>query len=127
MVDIWAVLQAVIANVSICENASQDLQRYLELMMRIKAPARREIIEANKLVKNAKFIKLPGLAMERLYLTGQGLDNAGKVHSSEDPYMCILAQQSSGEIVALVPDIDFMLLLKVRGGYHRQITFYTKV
>ena len=80
MVDIWAVLQAVIANVSICENANQDLQRYLELMMRIKAPARREIIEANKLVKNAKFIKLPSLAMERMYLTGQGLDNAGNVH-----------------------------------------------
>jgi hypothetical protein len=41
MNEIWSVLQVVVVNVSICKskNASHDLQRYLDLMMRIEATA----------------------------------------------------------------------------------------
>ena len=46
MTDIWPVLQVVVANVSICKDASHDLQCYLDLMMRIEAAARRAISEA---------------------------------------------------------------------------------
>ena len=72
MTDIWSVLQVVLANVSIRKDASHDLQRYLDLMMRIEATARRAINEADERNKNAKSIKLPGPVMERMYLKGRG-------------------------------------------------------
>lgn len=72
MTDIWSVLQVVVANVSIRKDASHDLQRYLDLMMRIEATARRAISEADERDKNAKSIKLPGPVMERMYLKGRG-------------------------------------------------------
>jgi hypothetical protein len=40
MVNVWAVLQVVITNVSIGCDASHDLQQYLDLLTRIKAVAR---------------------------------------------------------------------------------------
>jgi hypothetical protein len=72
MTDIWSVLQVVVANMSIRKDASHDLQRYLDLMMRIEATARRAISEADERDKNAKSIKLPGPVMERMYLKGRG-------------------------------------------------------
>mgnify|MGYP006195072789 CR=1 FL=1 len=42
MVNVWAVLQVVIANVSISHDARHDLQQYLNLMTRIEAVAGRE-------------------------------------------------------------------------------------
>ena len=75
MVDIWTVHRVVFANMSICEDASHDLHRYLDLMMRIEAATRCEISEADKLDRNDKSIKLPGLAMGRMYLAGQGTNS----------------------------------------------------
>ena len=43
MVNVWAVLQVVIANVSISRDARHDLQQYLNLLTRIKAMAGGEI------------------------------------------------------------------------------------
>jgi hypothetical protein len=68
MVNVWAVLQVVIANVSIGREARHNLQQYLDLLTRIKAMARQEISEADKQNKTSKSIKLPGQAMERMYL-----------------------------------------------------------
>jgi hypothetical protein len=72
MTDIWSVLQVVVANVSIRKDASHDLQRYLDLMMRVEATARRAISEADERDKNAKSIKLHCTTMERMYLKGRG-------------------------------------------------------
>jgi len=72
MTDIWSVLQVVVANVSIRKDASHDHQRYLGLMMRIEATARRAISEADERDKNTKSIKLLGPTMERMYLKGRG-------------------------------------------------------
>jgi hypothetical protein len=72
MTDIWSVLHVVLANVSIRKDASHDLQRYLDLLMRIEATTRRAISEADERDKNAKSIKLLGLAMEMMYLKGWG-------------------------------------------------------
>ena len=72
MVNVWAVLQVVITNVSIGRDASHDLQQYLDLLTRIEAVARQEISEANKQDKTAKSLKLLGQAMERMYLTDRG-------------------------------------------------------
>ena len=69
MVNVWAVLQVVIANVSISREARHDLQQYLDLLTRVEAVAGREISEADEQDKNAKSVKLPGRAMERMYLT----------------------------------------------------------
>jgi hypothetical protein len=63
MTDIWSVLQFVVANVSIRKDASHDLQRYLDRMMRIEATARRAISEADERNKNAKSIKVPHKAL----------------------------------------------------------------
>ena len=68
MTDIWLVLQVVVANVSIRKDASHDLQRYLDLMMRVEATARRAINKTDERDKNAKSIKLHCTAMERMYL-----------------------------------------------------------
>ena len=43
MVNVWAVLQVVIANVSISRDARHDLQQYLNLLTRTEAMAGREI------------------------------------------------------------------------------------
>jgi hypothetical protein len=59
-VNVWAVLQVVIANVSISRLARHDLQQYLNLMTRIEALAGREISEADEQDKNAKSVRLPG-------------------------------------------------------------------
>jgi hypothetical protein len=72
MTDIWSVLQVVVANVSIRKDASHDLQRYLDLMMRVEATARRAISKADERDKNAKSIKLHCTTMERMYLKGRG-------------------------------------------------------
>jgi hypothetical protein len=72
MVNVWAVLQVVIANVSIGREARHNLQQYLDLLKRIKAVARREISEANKQDKTSKSFKLPSQAMERMYLADRG-------------------------------------------------------
>ncbi len=72
MVNVWAVLQVIIANVSIGREARHDLQQYLNLLTKIKAMARQEIIEANKQDKTSKSFKLPGQAMERMYLADCG-------------------------------------------------------
>ena len=72
MVNVWAVLQVVIANVSISREARHDLQQYLDLLTRVEAVAGREISEADEQDKNAKSVKLPGRAMERMYLTDRG-------------------------------------------------------
>jgi len=63
MVNVWAVLQVVITNVSIGRDVRHDLQQYLDLLTRIEAVARREISEANEQDKTAKSLKLPGQAM----------------------------------------------------------------
>jgi hypothetical protein len=68
MVNVWAVLQVVITNVSIGRDVRHNLQQYLDLLTRIEAVARREISEANEQDKTAKSLKLPGQAMERMYL-----------------------------------------------------------
>ena len=65
MVDVWGVLQVVVANVSIGKDVSHNLQQYLDLMMRVEAMMRRKISKADALDKNAKSIKLPGKAMDR--------------------------------------------------------------
>jgi hypothetical protein len=39
-VNVWAVLQVVITNVSIGRDARRDLQQYLDLLTRIEAVAR---------------------------------------------------------------------------------------
>ena len=49
-----------------------DLQHYLSLLTRIKAVAGREISEADEQDKNAKSVRLPGQAIERMYLTDRG-------------------------------------------------------
>ncbi len=55
------------------------------------------------------------------------LDNAAQVRTmvTEDAYTCLLAQQSSGKIAVSAPDDDLRLRLPVRGGYRRQIIFFT--
>jgi hypothetical protein len=68
MVNVWAVLQVVIKNVSIGRDARHNLQQYLFLLTRIEAVARQEISEADDQDKTAKSLKLPGQAMERMYL-----------------------------------------------------------
>jgi len=72
MVNVWAVLQVVITNVSIGRDIRHDLQQYIDLLTRIEAVARREISEADEQDKTAKSLKLPGQAMERMYLTDRG-------------------------------------------------------
>jgi hypothetical protein len=72
MVNVWAVLQVVIANVSNSRDARHDLQQYFNLLTRIEAVAGREISETDKQDKNAKSVRLPGQAMERMYLTDRG-------------------------------------------------------
>ncbi len=72
MVNVWAVLQVVIANVSIGREARHDLQQCLDLLTRIEAVARQEISEADKQDKTSKSFKLPSQAMERMYLADRG-------------------------------------------------------
>ncbi len=69
MVNVWAILQVVIANVSIGRAVRHDLQLYLDLLTRIEAVARQETSEADEQDKTAKSLKLPGQAIERMYLT----------------------------------------------------------
>ncbi len=70
--NVWAVLQVVIANVSIGREARHDLQHYLNLLTRIEAVARREISEAEEQGKTSRPLKLPSQAMERMYLADRG-------------------------------------------------------
>jgi hypothetical protein len=72
MVNVWAVLQVIIVNVSIGREARHNLQQYLDLLTRIEAMARQEISEADKQDKTSKSFKLPGQAMERVYLADRG-------------------------------------------------------
>jgi hypothetical protein len=58
--------------VSIGCEARHNLQKYLDLLTRIKAMARQEISEADKQDKTSKSFKIPGQAMERMYLADRG-------------------------------------------------------
>jgi len=90
MVNVWAVLQVVITNVSIGRDLRHDLQQYLDLLTRIEAVVRREISEANEQDKTAKSLKLPGQAMERIYLqiVNQSLRSGSRrVQSVATPFL----------------------------------------
>ena len=51
MVDVWAVLQVVVANVRIGKDVSHNLQQYLDLMMRVEAMMRRKSARQTRLTR----------------------------------------------------------------------------
>jgi hypothetical protein len=69
MVGVWPVLQAVIANVTLHQDATHQLDTFLSLMGCIELTARCAISEANKTNRISKMVKFPDQDMARMFLS----------------------------------------------------------
>jgi hypothetical protein len=138
MTDIWSVLQVVVANVSICKDASHDLQRYLDLMMRIEAAARRAISEAVVFLRSyqdkKQYFDLQStlstravLSLQRWLLRAIFLIMPHEYVQWQLRTHTHASWPSSpvGKLLCLLQIMIYILRLTVRGGYRRQIIFFT--
>ena len=66
MVDIWVIMSTMLKTGVLCRTEKHDLQSYLKFMIPIEASSRRELAEADLIVKNIKPCNLPTEEMERL-------------------------------------------------------------